>query len=86
MEVSVFLQAGVALFPGKNPGTHLVGGWMGHRAGLDVSEKIKPSGVRTPHRPVRRIVATPTTRSSVRCFSCKFHAYISRYSSTSLTV
>jgi hypothetical protein len=33
-------------------GTHWIGGWMGHRAGLDDVEKIPdPTGTRTPTTP-----------------------------------
>jgi hypothetical protein len=28
--------------PGKDPGTHCTGGWVGPRAGLDVCEKSHP--------------------------------------------
>jgi hypothetical protein len=30
------------LYPRKRPGTHCTGGWVGHRAGLDVCEKSRP--------------------------------------------
>jgi hypothetical protein len=36
MEVGGRLHAPAALPPGKNPGTHQIGGWVGPRAGLDV--------------------------------------------------
>jgi hypothetical protein len=29
------LHAPAALQPGKRPGTNFIGGWVGHRAGLD---------------------------------------------------
>jgi len=38
------LHALAALSPGKESvGTHWIGGWMGHRAGLDTVEKRKIS-------------------------------------------
>jgi hypothetical protein len=39
MEVSGQLHAPAALRPGKVSGSHCIGGWMGPRAGLDVTEK-----------------------------------------------
>jgi hypothetical protein len=39
MELSVQLHASAALPPGKNHGLDCVGGYVGPRAGLDVSEK-----------------------------------------------
>jgi hypothetical protein len=41
-----------------------IGGWVGPGVGLNVTEKIKsltPTGVRTPARPPRSVVALPTT-------------------------
>ena len=35
MRVSGQLHAPAALPPGKRPGTHCIGGWVGPRAGLD---------------------------------------------------
>ena len=35
MEVGGQRHALAALPPGKRPGTHFTGGWVGHRAGLD---------------------------------------------------
>jgi hypothetical protein len=37
-----------ALPPGKTPGTHCIGGWVGPRAGLDRCEKSYPTGIRSP--------------------------------------
>jgi hypothetical protein len=39
MEKSGQLHAPTALHPGKQPGTHWVGGWASPRAGLDDVEK-----------------------------------------------
>jgi hypothetical protein len=40
--------------PGKRPGTHGIGGWGGHRAGLDGYGKSRPpTGIRSPDRPAR---------------------------------
>jgi hypothetical protein len=41
LEVSGQLHAPAALTPGKSPGTHWIGGWVDHRAGLDNSENRK---------------------------------------------
>jgi hypothetical protein len=40
MEVTGRLHAPVALNQGKNPGTHLKGGSVGPRAGLDDFEEV----------------------------------------------
>jgi hypothetical protein len=34
-------HAPAALHPGKRPGTHRTGGWVGHRAGLDGCGKFR---------------------------------------------
>jgi hypothetical protein len=44
-------RPGRALFPGMDPGTHWIGGWVGLRAGLDTEARGKsfvPAGDRTP--------------------------------------
>jgi hypothetical protein len=42
MEVSGQLHAATALPPGKYPpGTQWIGGWLGHRVGLNAMEKRK---------------------------------------------
>jgi len=35
-------HAPAALHPGKTPGTHCIGNWVGHRGGLDGCEKSRP--------------------------------------------
>ena len=47
MRVGDYRQAPTALPTGKRPGTHCVGGWVGHRAGL------APTGIQSPYRPAR---------------------------------
>jgi hypothetical protein len=42
MRVGGQLHALAALPPGKRPGTHCTGGWMGPRAGLDWRGKYRP--------------------------------------------
>jgi hypothetical protein len=42
MRVGGQLHAPAALPPGKRPGTHCIGGWVGPRAGLDGCEKSRP--------------------------------------------
>jgi hypothetical protein len=45
MGVGVQCHAPAALPPGKRPGTHFIGGWVGFRAGLEGCGKISsPSG------------------------------------------
>ena len=42
------------LYPRERPGTHCIGGWRGHRAGLDGCGKSRPpTGIRSPDRPTR---------------------------------
>jgi hypothetical protein len=41
MNVSGKIHAPVALSPGRAPGTHLMGGWLGPTAGLDAMAKRK---------------------------------------------
>ena len=42
MEVGGQRYAPAALLPGKRLSTHCIGGWVGHRAGLDRCEKSRP--------------------------------------------
>ena len=42
-----------ALHPGKRPGTHCTGRWVGPRASLDGCGKSRPTGIRFSDRPVR---------------------------------
>ena len=42
MEVGGQRHTPAALPPGKRPGTHRTGGWVGHRAGLDECGKSRP--------------------------------------------
>jgi hypothetical protein len=53
MRVRGQLHSPVALPPGKRPGTHCVGGWVGPRAGLDGCENLALTGIRSPDRPAR---------------------------------
>jgi hypothetical protein len=45
--------APAALSPGKRPGTHYIGGWVGPSASVDGCGKSRspPSGIRSPDRP-----------------------------------
>jgi hypothetical protein len=44
----------VVLPPGKKPGAHCIGRWVGPRAGLDGCGKSRPHhGIRYPDRPAR---------------------------------
>jgi hypothetical protein len=42
MGVGGQLHVLAALPPGRRPGTHCIGGWVGPRAGLDGCEKSRP--------------------------------------------
>jgi hypothetical protein len=41
------------LHPRERPYTNCTGGWVCPRAGLDVCEKSRPTGIRFPDRPAR---------------------------------
>jgi hypothetical protein len=41
------------LYLRERPGTHCNGGWVGPRAGLDVYENSRPTGIRSPDCPAR---------------------------------
>jgi hypothetical protein len=41
------------LYPRGRPATHCTGGWVSPRAGLDVCEKSRTTGIRPPDRPAR---------------------------------
>ena len=43
------------LYPRERPGTHCIGGEMGHRAG---AENLAPTGIRSPKRPARSVSLT----------------------------
>jgi len=64
MEMSGQLQAPVALFPNRKPGTHWIGGLVGPRAGLDSGEEKKSLYYScqelNPSRPVRSLVTILT--------------------------
>jgi hypothetical protein len=49
------------------PGTHWIGGWVGHRAGLDFLEKksLDYFVIRAPERPARTRATTPTAVTRV---------------------
>ena len=38
------------LYPREKPGAHCVGGWVGHRTGLDGCEKFRPTEIWSPDR------------------------------------
>ena len=50
MEMGGQRHAPAVLSPGKRPGTHCIGGWVGPRAG---TEDLAPTGFRSPDRPAR---------------------------------
>jgi len=55
MQVSCQLQALVTLFPGNNPGTHRMGGYLGSRAGLEILVEKKLSLFPTVNETTDRI-------------------------------
>jgi hypothetical protein len=57
MEVSGQLHVMAALPPVKNLSTHLVGGWVGPRAGLDALEKRNISCAHRDSNPIVQPVA-----------------------------
>jgi len=48
-------HAPAAPYPRERPGTHCTGGWVGLRAGLDLCGKSRPTGIRSPDRPARKM-------------------------------
>ena len=54
MEVGGQRHAPSALPTGKRPGTDCREGWIYSRAGLDGCGKSRPTGIRSPDRPVRK--------------------------------
>jgi hypothetical protein len=53
MGVGGQLHAPAALPPGKRPGTHCIGGWVGPMAGLDGCQKSRPHRDSIPGLPAR---------------------------------
>jgi hypothetical protein len=71
-EVSGQLHAFPDSPPGNNPGTHLVGRWVGSRTSLDFLDKREISlsvGIRTPHRPTCCVVTILSTGGANSNFS-----------------
>ena len=48
-------HASAAPYRRERPGTHCTGGWVGLRAGVDWCGKSRPTGIRSPDRPARRL-------------------------------
>jgi hypothetical protein len=46
-------HAATALPPGKRPGTHFTGGWMGRKAGLEGCGKFVSTRILSPGRTAR---------------------------------
>jgi len=51
-------HAPAALYPRERPGTHFTGGWVDPRAGLDGTENLVPTGIRS--RTVQPVVSRYT--------------------------
>ena len=62
-------HAPAALPPGKRPGTHCIGGWVGPRSGLDGCGKSRPHRDSIPGSSSPQRVAIPSTpsRPTLRC-------------------
>jgi hypothetical protein len=63
MDMSGQLHTFAALPPGKDSGTHRVGGWIGPRADVDVFERRKylcRVGIQTPDLPACSLVTVLT--------------------------
>ena len=56
--MGVVHHAPAALTPGKRPGTHFIGGWVGPWAGLDGEENPAPTGFE--HRTVQPMASRYT--------------------------
>ena len=56
-------HAPAALPPGKSPGTHFIGGWVGPRAGLDGCGKSRPPPPGFDPRTVQPIASRCTDRA-----------------------
>jgi hypothetical protein len=41
------------LYPWERPGANCIGGWVGPKAGVDGCGISRPTGIRSPDRPVR---------------------------------
>ena len=61
MRVGGQLHAQAALLPGKRPGTHCIGGWLGPRADLDSCGKSRPHWDSNPEPSSPQLVAVPST-------------------------
>jgi hypothetical protein len=46
-------HAPAAIYPGKRPGTHCIGGWVGPGPVWTGAENLTPTGIRSPGRPAR---------------------------------
>jgi hypothetical protein len=84
MEVSGQLHAPVALPPGKNQGTHWIGGWVGPRAG--VKKFLASTGIRNPNLPVRSLVAIPKPLDNLNYLPVKNEASTPHVSQIALNV
>jgi hypothetical protein len=71
MRVGVQLYAPAALPPGKRPGTHYQGGWVGPRAGLDGCGKPRPP----PPGFDPRTVQTVASRFTDYAFPARLYMY-----------
>jgi hypothetical protein len=67
------LHASAALPPGKRPGTHCIGGWVGPRAGLDGCRKFSPHRDSIPGPSVARsytdyAIPDPATMYTIKMY------------------
>jgi hypothetical protein len=66
-----------ALSPGKRPGTHFIGGWVGPSAGLEGCRKSRPQRDKIPDCPARsqslyRLSYSSTWESRITYYDCVF--------------
>ena len=52
VDVDDLRHAPAALFPENRHSSHCTGGWMGPRAGLEGTEILAPTVIRSPDRPI----------------------------------
>jgi len=77
MEVGGQRHAPAALPPGKRPGTHCIGGWVGPRAGLEECGKSRPNrdSISRPSSSVQVATLTELSRSIILNIYIQTHTH-----------